>query len=255
MTDNTTIKQTIQQKEEIEIINAKEHNLKNISLKIPRNQLVVFTGLSGSGKSSLAFDTIYAEAQRRFLETLSAYARQFMGEMERPDVDKINGLSPAISIEQKTISKNPRSTVGTITEIYDFIRLLYARIADAYSPKTGKKLSKLTFDQIFERIQKDFAHQNIILLAPLIYGRKGHYNELFKHLLKKGFTRCRIDGKIKDLTPSLKLERNKVHNIELIIDELEINIENIERLRESLVKALQLGENKVMALKNKSSHP
>ncbi len=255
MTDNTTIKQTIQQKEEIEIINAKEHNLKNISLKIPRNQLVVFTGLSGSGKSSLAFDTIYAEAQRRFLETLSAYARQFMGEMERPDVDKINGLSPAISIEQKTISKNPRSTVGTITEIYDFIRLLYARIADAYSPKTGKKLSKLTFDQIFERIQKDFAHQNIILLAPLIYGRKGHYNELFKQLLKKGFTRCRIDGKIKDLTPSLKLERNKVHNIELIIDELEINIENIERLRESLVKALQLGENKVMALKNKSSHP
>lgn len=252
ITENHATEAIIQEKEEIEIINAKEHNLKNISLKIPRNQLVVFTGLSGSGKSSLAFDTIYAEAQRRFLETLSAYARQFMGEMERPNVDKINGLSPAISIEQKTISKNPRSTVGTITEIYDFIRLLYARTADAYSPKTGKKLSKFSSEQIFERIQKDFAHQNILLLAPLVYGRKGHYNELFKQLLKKGFTRCRIDGKIKDLTPSLKLERNKVHNIELIIDELEINIENIERLKESLSKALQLGENKVMVLKNQS---
>ena len=235
-----------EEKEQIEVINAKVHNLKNISLTIPRNQLVVFTGLSGSGKSSLAFDTIYAEAQRRFLETLSAYARQFMGELERPDVDKINGLSPSISIEQKTVSKNPRSTVGTITEIYDFLRLLYARTADAYSPKTGKKFSKYTPEQILDAVQKNYAHKTILLLAPLVYGRKGHYNELFNQLLKKGYTRCRIDGVIKDLSPNLKLDRNKVHNIELIVDELEINIDNLERLTNSLQTALKMGENKVM---------
>lgn len=237
-----------EEKEQIEVINAKVHNLKNISLTIPRNQLVVFTGLSGSGKSSLAFDTIYAEAQRRFLETLSAYARQFMGELERPDVDKINGLSPSISIEQKTVSKNPRSTVGTITEIYDFLRLLYARTADAYSPKTGKKFSKYTPEQILDAVQKNYAHKTILLLAPLVYGRKGHYNELFNQLLKKGYTRCRIDGVIKDLSPNLKLDRNKVHNIELIVDELEINIDNLERLTNSLQTALKMGENKVMVL-------
>jgi len=237
-----------EEKEQIEVINAKVHNLKNISLTIPRNQLVVFTGLSGSGKSSLAFDTIYAEAQRRFLETLSAYARQFMGELERPDVDKINGLSPSISIEQKTVSKNPRSTVGTITEIYDFLRLLYARTADAYSPKTGKKFSKYTPEQILDAVQKNYAHKTILLLAPLVYGRKGHYNELFNQLLKKGYTRCRIDGVIKDLSPNLKLDRNKVHNIELVVDELEINIDNLERLTNSLQTALKMGENKVMVL-------
>lgn len=237
-----------EEKEQIEVINAKVHNLKNISLTIPRNQLVVFTGLSGSGKSSLAFDTIYAEAQRRFLETLSAYARQFMGELERPDVDKINGLSPSISIEQKTVSKNPRSTVGTITEIYDFLRLLYARTADAYSPKTGKKFSKYTPEQILDAVQKNYAHKTILLLAPLVYGRKGHYNELFNQLLKKGYTRCRIDGVIKDLSPNLKLDRNKVHNIELIVDELEINIDNLERLTNSLQTALKMRENKVMVL-------
>lgn len=237
-----------EEKEQIEVINAKVHNLKNISLTILRNQLVVFTGLSGSGKSSLAFDTIYAEAQRRFLETLSAYARQFMGELERPDVDKINGLSPSISIEQKTVSKNPRSTVGTITEIYDFLRLLYARTADAYSPKTGKKFSKYTPEQILDAVQKNYAHKTILLLAPLVYGRKGHYNELFNQLLKKGYTRCRIDGVIKDLSPNLKLDRNKVHNIELIVDELEINIDNLERLTNSLQTALKMRENKVMVL-------
>lgn len=245
-----------EEKEQIEIINAKVHNLKNVSLTIPRNQLVVFTGLSGSGKSSLAFDTIYAEAQRRFLETLSTYARQFMDELERPDVDKINGLSPAISIEQKTVSKNPRSTVGTITEIYDFLRLLYARTADAYSPHTGKKFSKYTTEQILDALQKNYAHKTILLLAPLIYGRKGHYNELFNQLLKKGYTRCRIDGVIKDLNPNLKLDRNKVHNIELIVDELEINIDNLERLTNSLQTALKMGENKVMVLcEEVNNHP
>jgi excinuclease ABC subunit A len=242
------IENTVETKEEIEIVNAREHNLKNVFLTIPRNNLVVFTGLSGSGKSSLAFDTIYAEAQRRFLETLSAYARQFMGEMERPDVDKINGLSPSISIEQKTVSKNPRSTVGTITEIYDFLRLLYARVADAYSPITGKKLIQYSSDQIFDLIQKKYLHKNILLLAPLVHGRKGEYNDLFRQLLKKGFTRCRIDGKIKELNDKLKLVRNKVHNIELIVDELEINIDNIQRLQNSLQTAIQLGENKIMIL-------
>ncbi|GIV27206.1 MAG: UvrABC system protein A [Bacteroidia bacterium] len=246
---------TTKPKEEIEIINARVHNLKNISLKIPRNELVVFTGLSGSGKSSLAFDTIYAEAQRRFLETLSAYARQFMGEMERPDVDKINGLSPAISIEQKTVSKNPRSTVGTITEIYDFLRLLYARIADAYSPTSGKKLIKYSPEQIFHQIQKNYLHKTILLLAPLVYGRKGHYNELFRQLLKKGYTKCRIDGKIKDISENLKLDRYKVHNIELLVDELEINIDNIERLKNSLNTALKFGENKIMVLENEQTQP
>lgn len=245
----------ILEKEEIEIINAREHNLKNISINIPRNQLVVFTGLSGSGKSSLAFDTIYAEAQRRFLETLSAYARQFMGELERPDVDKINGLSPSISIEQKTVSKNPRSTVGTITEIYDFLRLLFARIADAYSPQTGKKLSKYTVEQIFDAIQKNYFHKNIILLAPLIYGRKGHYNELFNQLLKKGYARCRIDGKIMDLHSKLKLDRYKVHNIELLIDELEVDIDNLERLKNSLHTALKIGENKMMIIEENQFKP
>lgn len=242
-------------REEIEIINTRVHNLKNISLNIPRNQLVVFTGLSGSGKSSLAFDTIYAEAQRRFLETLSAYARQFIGELDRPDVDKINGLSPAISIEQKTIGKNPRSTAGTITEIYDFLRLLYARIADAYSPVTGKKLSKYSAEQIFDLIQKNYFHQNIILLAPLVYGRKGHYNELFNQLLKKGYTKCRIDGKITLIDSKLKLNRYKIHNIELLVDELEVNIENIERLKNSLQMALKSGESKVMIISDTSPEP
>lgn len=242
-------------KEAIEIINARVHNLKNISLHIPRNQLVVFTGLSGSGKSSLAFDTIYAEAQRRFLETLSAYARQFIGELDRPDVDKINGLSPAISIEQKTISKNPRSTAGTITEIYDFLRLLYARIADAYSPITDKKLTKYSQDQIFTLIQKEYLHQNITLLAPLVYGRKGHYNELFNKLLKKGYTKCRIDGKITPLKENLRLDRYKTHTIELLVDDLEVNIDNIDRLKDSLQIALKLGEGKVLVLQDTSSSP
>ncbi len=251
----TEIVEVANDKEELEIINAREHNLKNISIKIPRNKLVVFTGLSGSGKSSLAFDTIYAEAQRRFLETLSAYARQFMGELERPDVDKINGLSPAISIEQKTVSKNPRSTAGTITEIYDFLRLLFARIADAYSPESGKMLSKYSFEQIYDNIQKNYFNENITILAPLVYGRKGHYNELFNQLLKKGFTRCRIDGKITELNKNLKLNRYKVHNIELVVDELEVNIDHLERLKASLQTAIKMGENKVMIASSKNPLP
>ena len=249
------IEESISEKEEIEIVHSRVHNLKNISLTIPRHQLVVFTGLSGSGKSSLAFDTIYAEAQRRFVETLSAYARQFIGTLERPDVDKINGLSPAISIEQKTISKNPRSTVGTITEIYDFLRLLYARIADAYSPSTGKKLNRYSHQQILERLQKNYTNKNIIILAPLVYGRKGHYNELFNQLLKKGFKYCRIDGTIKELHKNLILDRYKTHNIELLIDELEVNMENSERLTNSVNLALKLGENKLMILEHKNQTP
>ncbi len=240
------------QEQFIEIINAKEHNLKNISVNIPRNQLVVFTGLSGSGKSSLAFDTIYAEAQRRFLETLSAYARQFMGELERPDVDKINGLSPAISIEQKTVSKNPRSTVGTITEVYDFLRLLFTRTAEAFSYVTGKKMVKYTIDQIFEIIQRDYVNKEITILAPLIYGRKGHYNDLFNQLLKKGYTKARIDGTIEDIHPKLRLDRYKVHNIELLVDIVEINIDNIDRLKQSINTAIKLGENKLLILDEKS---
>ncbi len=248
----TSTNKQVKSNNQIEIIHARVHNLKNIQLSIPHHQLIVFTGLSGSGKSSLAFDTIYAEAQRRFLETLSAYARQFMDELERPDVDKINGLSPAISIEQKTVGKNPRSTVGTITEVYDFIRLLYARTADAFSPVTGKKLAKYSHEQIFQLLQKNYSHKNIILLAPLVYGRKGHYNELFNQLLKKGYTKCRIDGKIKDLNTHLKLDRYKTHNIELLIDTLEINLDTIERLKTSLSTALKQGENKIMVLDDES---
>ncbi|HLP34140.1 MAG TPA: excinuclease ABC subunit UvrA, partial [Bacteroidia bacterium] len=178
----------------IEVLGAREHNLKNIDVTIPRNKLVVITGLSGSGKSSLAFDTIYAEGQRRYMESFSAYARQFIGNMERPDVDKIDGLSPVISIEQKTVNKNPRSTVGTITEIYDFLRLLYARAADAYSYVTNEKMVRLNEDQILHRIIEQYLSKKIIVLAPIIKGRKGHYRELFEQLRKQGFAKVRIDG-------------------------------------------------------------
>ncbi len=183
--------------EKIDVFGAREHNLKNIDISIPRNKLVVITGISGSGKSSLAFDTIYAEGQRRYMESFSAYARQFMGDMERPDVDKITGLSPVISIEQKTTNKNPRSTVGTVTEVYDFLRLLYARIGEAYSYNTGKKMVKWSEDEIVENIFLKFSDKKISLLAPLVRGRKGHYRELFEEVRKKGFLKVRIDGDIK----------------------------------------------------------
>src|SRR5690554_6911188 len=204
----------------IEVWGARVHNLKNIDVRIPRDKLVVITGLSGSGKSSLAFDTIYAEGQRRYIETFSAYARQFLGSLERPDVDKIDGLSPVIAIEQKTTSKSPRSTVGTITEIYDFLRLLYARASDAYSYNTGEKMVNYSDDQIRDLILKDFANKKISILSPTIRSRKGHYRELFEQIAKQGFLKVRVDGEIRDLEKGMKLDRYKTHDIEIVIDRL-----------------------------------
>ena len=228
--------------EYIEIQGAKVHNLKNIDIKIPRDKLVVITGLSGSGKSSLAFDTIYAEGQRRYVETFSAYARQFLGGLERPDVDKIDGLSPVISIEQKTTNKNPRSTVGTITEIYDFLRLLYARISDAYSYTTGEKMVSYTIAQIESLIKKSYLNQKIIILAPVVKARKGHYRDLFEQIFKQGFLKVRIDGEIQNITPGLKLDRYKSHDIEIVIDRIELNDKNKKRLKESINIALKFGK-------------
>ena len=228
--------------EYIEIQGAKVHNLKNIDVKIPRDKLVVITGLSGSGKSSLAFDTIYAEGQRRYIETFSAYARQFLGGLERPDVDKIDGLSPVISIEQKTTNKNPRSTVGTITEIYDFLRLLYARISDAYSYTTGEKMVSYTIAQIESLIMKSYLNQKIIILAPVVKARKGHYRDLFDQIFKQGFIKVRIDGEIQNITPGLKLDRYKSHDIEIVIDRIELNNKNKKRLKDSINIALKYGK-------------
>lgn len=234
----------------INIYGAREHNLKNISLKIPRNQLVVITGLSGSGKSSLAFDTIYAEGQRRYIETFSAYARQFLGTLDRPDVDKIDGLSPVIAIEQKTTSKNPRSTVGTVTELYDFFRLLYARASDAFSYKTGEKMVTYSEDQITDLIYKDFSEEKVLVLAPLIRSRKGHYRELFANLAKKGFLQVRVDGELLDIVPDMKLDRYKIHDIEVVIDKLIIDTkENTQRIIQSIRLAMQYGEGTIMLLK------
>ena len=208
--------------EYIEVKGARVHNLKNIDISIPREQLVVITGLSGSGKSSLAFDTIYAEGQRRYIETFSAYARQFLGNLERPDVDKIDGLSPVIAIEQKTTSKSPRSTVGTITEIYDFLRLLYARASDAYSFNTGQKMVSYSDTQIESLILQSFKGKRIVILAPVIRSRKGHYRELFEQIAKQGFVKVRVDGEIKDLVKGMKLDRYKTHDIEIVVDRLKI---------------------------------
>ena len=232
----------------INILGARENNLQNIDLTIPRNKLVVFTGLSGSGKSSLTFNTIYAEGQRRYIETFSAYARQFIGNLERPDVDKITGLSPVISIEQKTTNKNPRSTVGTITEIYDFLRLLYARTAEAYSHVTQEKMVKYTDEQITTFIKNQFKERKVIILAPLVKGRKGHYKELFGQIRKKGFLSARIDGNIREITPGLKLDRYKPHFIELVIDKLQINDGVDKRLKESLASAMKQGKGISMIL-------
>ena len=224
----------------IKIYGAREHNLKDVSLKIPRNKLVVITGLSGSGKSSLAFDTIYAEGQRRYIETFSAYARQFLGTLDRPDVDKIDGLSPVIAIEQKTTSKNPRSTVGTVTELYDFFRLLYARASDAYSYNTGDKMVKYSENQIIDLIYKDFPEEKVLLLAPLIRSRKGHYRELFASLAKKGFLQVRVDGQLLDIVQDMKLDRYKIHDIEVVIDKLIIDSkENTQRILQSIRLAMQ----------------
>ena len=232
----------------IEIRGAKSHNLKNIDVSIPRDKLVVITGLSGSGKSSLAFDTIYAEGQRRYIETFSSYARQFLGNLERPDVDKIDGLSPVIAIEQKSTNKSPRSTVGTITEIYDFLRLLYARASEAYSYKTDKKMVSYSDDQIIELIQKNYSNKKVILLSPVIKSRKGHYRELFEQISKQGFTQVRVDGEILDLTKGLKLDRYKIHDIEIVIDKLKLSndVNNQKRLLESIKTAMYHGEGTIM---------
>ena len=236
--------------ENIEVIGARSHNLKDISLVIPRNQLVVVTGLSGSGKSSLAFDTIYAEGQRRYIESFSSYARQFLGNMERPDVDKISGLSPVISIEQKTVNKNPRSTVGTITEIYDFMRLLFARAGEAFSYNTGEKMVRYSDDQIVDLIIADYNSKKINLLAPLIRGRKGHYRELFEDIRKKGFNKVRVDGEILDITPKMQVDRYKIHDIEVVIDRLEIDKSIRSRLYESLQVAMKQGKGVVMLIEH-----
>ncbi len=230
-------------KEYIEVYGAREHNLKNISVKIPRNELVVITGLSGSGKSSLAFDTIFAEGQRRYIETFSAYARQFLGGLERPDVDKIDGLSPVIAIEQKTTNKNPRSTVGTVTELYDFLRLLYARVSDAYSQTSGKKLVSYTEEQIIEVIKENYRDQKVMLMAPVVRSRKGHYHELFVQMSKKGYAQARIDGELIDIENDLKLDRYKNHDIDIVVDRWIIGENASEnRMEKSLRTAMQMGE-------------
>lgn len=234
----------------IEVFGARVHNLKNIDIAIPKNKLVVITGISGSGKSSLAFDTIYAEGQRRYMETFGAYARQFIGDMERPDVDKITGLSPVISIEQKTTNKNPRSTVGTVTEVYDFLRLLFARIGEAYSYNTGKKMVKWSEEEIVENIFKKFHNKKITLLAPLVRGRKGHYRELFEDVRKKGFLKVRVDGEIKDLVSKMQVDRYKIHDIELVIDRLQATDDLKSRLSQSVQQTLKTGKDLMFLLVN-----
>lgn len=234
--------------EHIEVFGAREHNLKNIDVSIPREKLVVITGISGSGKSSLAFDTIYAEGQRRYMESFSAYARSFIGNMERPDVDKINGLSPVISIEQKTTSRNPRSTVGTVTEIYDFMRLLFARAGEAFSYLTGKKMVRQSEDQVIDQIIKQFSGQKLIILAPVVKGRKGHYRELFVQIRKTGYSKVRIDGEIHELVPKMQVDRYKVHDIEIVVDRLVVKEDERYRVTESIRSAMREGKGLVMAL-------
>ena len=239
--------------EYIEILGAREHNLKNIDVKIPRNKLVTITGLSGSGKSSLAFDTIFAEGQRRYMESFSAYARQFIGNMERPDVDKINGLSPVIAIEQKTVNKNPRSTVGTITEIYDFMRLLFARAADAYSYVNGDKMVKFSEEQIISTIITQFENKKISILAPLIKGRKGHYRELFEQVRKQGYTKIRLDGEVKEITAKMQADRYKIHDIEVLIDRIEPKKDARFRIAESVKNALKMGKGTLVLLEHETN--
>lgn len=230
----------------IKIEGARVHNLKNVDVEIPRNSLTVITGLSGSGKSSLAFDTIFAEGQRRYVETFSAYIRNFLGGMERPDVDKISGLSPVISIEQKTTNKNPRSTVGTVTEVYDYLRLLYARAGEPYSYETGEKMVKYTEEDVLRLLLEQYNGKRIFLLAPLVQSRKGHYRELFENIRKKGYLYARVDGEIVDVTEGMKVDRYKNHDIEVVIDKMAINSKDEERLKKSLEVAMKMGEGQVM---------
>ena len=235
-------------KNNIEVFGAKVHNLKNIDVCIPHNSLTVITGLSGSGKSSLAFDTIFAEGQRRYLETFSTYARNFLGGMERPDVDKITGLGPVISIEQKTVNKNPRSTVGTTTEIYDYLRLLYSRVAEAYSYNTGEKMVKYTEEQILDLLLSEYDGKRVYILAPLVRGRKGHYKELFEQMMRKGYLNIRIDGEMCEMFSGMKLERYKTHNIEVVVDKMAVDSKDTERLKKSLAVAMNLGDGLVMIM-------
>ncbi len=239
-------------KDFIEVYGAKEHNLKDVDINIPRNKLVVFTGLSGSGKSSLAFDTIFAEGQRRYIETFSSYARQFLSGMDRPKVDKIEGLSPVISIEQKTVSKNPRSTVGTITEVYDFMRLLFARLGTAYSYVSGEPMVKYSDDQIVDLILKEYNGEKVIFLAPLIKGRKGHYRELFEKIRKKGFTKVRVDGEVQDIKRGMKLDRYKIHDIEMVVDRVKVDKSDRQRLKKAVESAMKHGDKSMMLNKHDS---
>lgn len=263
MEDTISIsEEQFEETDRINVYGAREHNLKNIDISIPRNSLVVFTGMSGSGKSSLAFDTIYAEGQRRYIETFSSYARQFLGGSQRPDVDKITGLSPVISIEQKTTNKNPRSTVGTITEIYDFLRLLFARAGEAFSYETGEKMVKYSEGQIFDMIVNAFDGRKIYLLAPLVKGRKGHYKELFERIRKRGFIHARVDGELCEVTPGMRLDRYKVHFVELVVDRLAVRHSDdagaqtdAKRLRQSIDTALQMGKGVMMVLAEGGAAP
>lgn len=234
--------------EYIEVIGAREHNLKNINISFPRNKLVVITGISGSGKSSLAFDTIYAEGQRRYMESFSAYARSFIGNLERPDVDKINGLSPVISIEQKTTSRNPRSTVGTVTEIYDFMRLLYARAGEAYSYLTGDRMTRQSEDQILDTLLKTFKGKKLTLLAPVVKGRKGHYRELFQQIRKQGYTKVRVDGEVTDITAKMQVDRYKIHDIEIVVDRIIADRKDLARISQSISRSLKEGKGVMMAM-------
>ena len=248
MAEKHTELQVEKDQEFITVFGAREHNLKNIDLSIPRNKLVVFTGLSGSGKSSLAFDTIFAEGQRRYIDTFSAYARQFIGGLERPDVDKINGLSPVISIEQKTVSRSPRSTVGTITELYDFLRLLFARASTAYSMNTNEPMVKYSDEAIVELIQHDFSDKKVVFLAPKIKGRKGHYRELFEQIQKNGFNKVRVDGKLQDIEKGMRLDRYKIHDIEVVVDRLVIGQTEPSRIYNSVVASMKMGDSSMLVM-------
>ncbi len=246
-------KSKIDNTDKLEVLGARVHNLKNIDVSIPRNKFVVITGLSGSGKSSLAFDTIYAEGQRRYMETFSAYARQFIGNMERPDVDKISGLSPVISIEQKSVNKNPRSTVGTITEVYDFLRLLYARASKAYSSNTGEEMVQYTEEQITKLIAEGFSGKKISVLSPLVKGRKGHYRDLFEQIRQQGFLKVRVDSEIQEISFGLQLDRYKVHDIEVVIDRLIVKDKDIERIRRTVNTAMRMGKGSLLVIDEESS--
>ncbi len=239
----------------VNVLGAREHNLKNIDVSIPRNTLTVVTGLSGSGKSSLAFDTIYAEGQRRYMDTMSAYARQFLGNLERPDVDRITGLSPVISIEQKTTNKNPRSTVGTTTEIYDFMRLLFARAAEAFSYKTGEKMVKYSQEQILDLVIKQFDNQKVYILAPVVRGRKGHYRELFEQIRRRGYIHARVDGEVEEVVPGMRIDRYKNHDIEIVVDRLKVSRDDTRRLKESMATAIREGKGIAMILEKDSTEP